>query len=53
VLDPFVGSGTTLAVAKMLGREGVGIEINAEYCEIAESRVSAILEPPKQLALFS
>jgi site-specific DNA-methyltransferase (adenine-specific) len=53
VLDPFVGSGTTLAVAKSLGRGGVGIEINPDYCEIAESRVSAILEPPKQLALFS
>jgi DNA modification methylase len=53
VLDPFVGSGTTLAVAKMLGREGVGIEINAEYCEIAESRVANAAGFSRQLTMFS
>lgn len=40
VLDPFVGSGTTAVAAKKLGREFIGIDINPEYCHLAESRVS-------------
>jgi len=40
VLDPFMGSGTTLLVAQRLGRSGVGIELNAEYCEIAKKRLA-------------
>lgn len=39
VLDPFAGSGTTLVVAKQLGRVGWGIELNAEYVELARERV--------------
>lgn len=39
VLDPFVGSGTTCAVAKRLRRHSVGIEIKAEYHELATSEV--------------
>jgi DNA modification methylase len=35
VLDPFMGSGTTLRVAIGMGMGAIGIEINAEYCEIA------------------
>lgn len=40
VLDPFLGSGTSLAVAKRLGRRGVGIELNPEYIELAKRRCS-------------
>ena len=38
VLDPFMGSGTTGAVAHRLGRQFVGIEINPEYMQLAEKR---------------
>lgn len=39
VLDPFFGSGTTGAVAKRLGREYIGIELNPKYCKKAEERI--------------
>ncbi len=41
VLDPFVGSGTTCAVSQRLQRNSVGIEILAEYCELATEDVEA------------
>ena len=38
-LDPFLGSGTTLLVADQLGRDGIGIELNPDYVEIARKRI--------------
>ena len=55
VLDPFMGSGTTLVACAKLGRKGIGIELDPDYFDIAVRRVTEayrqpdlFIAPPKQ-----
>lgn len=43
VLDPFLGSGTTLLAAALHGRNGIGYDINADFCELTQQRLAEIL----------
>ena len=43
VIDPMCGSGTTLQAARYLRRRSVGIDVNPDYCELAESRLAQVM----------
>jgi adenine-specific DNA-methyltransferase len=51
VLDPFVGSGTTCAVASRLGRPSIGIDLRSDYLDIAAERVERARTDPEQQSL--
>jgi site-specific DNA-methyltransferase (adenine-specific) len=46
ILDPFVGSGTTLIAAKNLGKQFIGVDINRKYVEIAKMRLKEVNSKP-------
>lgn len=58
VFDPFCGSGTVGVVAKQLGRNFIGIELNSNYCEMARQRIAnpepepEVQDVPGQLKMF-
>jgi adenine-specific DNA-methyltransferase len=52
IFDPFLGSGTTMAVGLKNNRKVVGIEIREDYCEIARDRIEAILREGIQARLL-
>lgn len=45
MLDPFLGSGTTLIACLETGRKGIGVEIDPKYCEIAKERILREFRP--------
>ena len=51
VLDPFVGSGTSLVAAEVLGRNWIGIELSDNYAEVARKRVQSFIDKKKQMEL--
>jgi DNA modification methylase len=53
IIDPFFGSGTTGAVAKLLGRHWIGIEQNAEYIRIATERLESVQPASDEALRFS
>jgi site-specific DNA-methyltransferase (adenine-specific)/modification methylase len=46
ILDPFMGSGTTLVACQRMGRHGIGIELDPDYFEIACKRVDEATRQP-------
>ena len=51
VLDPFGGTGTTAMVAKALGRDGISVDLSADYCRLAEWRTNDRDELAKVLGI--
>lgn len=51
VLDPFVGSGTSLVAAVIEGRRWIGIELSEEYCKVARDRVQHFIDKKKQMEI--
>jgi DNA modification methylase len=51
VLDPFLGSGTTLKVANKMGRRGVGYELNTNFAELIRKRINEQWEVPDWIDL--
>ncbi len=47
VLDPFLGSGTTLKICRLLNRNGIGYELNSTYKDLIKKRVMEDWNPPK------
>ena len=45
VLDCFMGSGSTGKACKLEGFDFIGIELDPEYCKIAETRINAVVQP--------
>ncbi len=53
VLDPFLGSGTTLISCLKEKRKGIGVEFDKEYCEIAKKRLTPFIEEKQQKKLIA
>lgn len=54
VVDPFVGSGTTLVAARDLGRNGIGFDLNHQYIELSRTRLGMpLLDIGQQLAVHA
>ncbi|MBD3186950.1 site-specific DNA-methyltransferase [Candidatus Bathyarchaeota archaeon] len=47
ILDPFMGSGTTLLASRINDRTGIGVDISTEYCELAKERIEKIINGAK------
>ena len=48
-LDPFAGAGTTLLKAKELGRQFIGVELNAKYADMARARIGLDVDDPSNV----
>jgi site-specific DNA-methyltransferase (adenine-specific) len=51
ILDPFMGSGTSLVAAEILGRRWIGIELSENYVKISRERIQAFIEKKRQQEL--